>query len=196
VGIDRIPLAFPARAAHRSKCRVTFARPQPHRFGRALLFKCKVTAQDAISLLRALADRRDGGNRKQETRPSATGAGVLVAIATTRGRGASAESTAPTGTSVAVGLFCAKPKTVASNSVLQGLIVLMGGPSSVDGAANRAVASRTIRDIEERGELTRAAPVGPDLLLTSVRAGRVPGATGISAAVARMRQSDPRRESR
>jgi outer membrane autotransporter protein len=58
----------------------------------------------------------------------------LVAIATTRGRGASAESTAPTRTSVAVGLFCAKPKTVASNSVLQGLIVLMGGPFSVDGA--------------------------------------------------------------
>jgi hypothetical protein len=170
--------------------------------------------------------------------------------------------------SVAVGLFCAKLKAVASNSVLQGLIVLMGGPFCVDGAANRTVAIRTIRDIEERGELTRAAPVGPDLLLTAVQLGavgleragdttvdtvlpgarlpfvtpgknggrrrrrrlrvaharghldlrrrrgdrllrpehgverarrracRVPGATGISAAAARMRQPDPRRESR
>jgi hypothetical protein len=33
------------------------------------------------------------------------------------------------------------------------------------------VASRTIQDIEERGELTRAEPVGPDLLLTSVHLG-------------------------
>ena len=49
----------------------------------------------------------------------------------------------------------------------------MGGPFCVDGAANRTVAIRTIRDIEERGELTRAAPVGPDLLLTAVQLGAV-----------------------
>jgi hypothetical protein len=47
-----------------------------HRFGRALLFKRKITAKDANSLLHACG-RCDGGNRKPGRRPPETGAIVL-----------------------------------------------------------------------------------------------------------------------
>ncbi len=48
-----------------------------------------------------------------------------------------------------------------------------GGYTETGTTAPLTVASRTIQDFEERGELklTRAAPVGPDLLLTSVHVG-------------------------
>ncbi len=50
-----------------------------------------------------------------------------------------------------------------------------GGYTETGSSANLTVASRTIQDIEERGELklTRATPIGPDLLLTSVHVGAI-----------------------
>jgi len=50
-----------------------------------------------------------------------------------------------------------------------------GGYTESGSSANLTVASRTIQDIEERGEvkLTRVTPVGPDLLLTSVHVGAI-----------------------
>ena len=50
-----------------------------------------------------------------------------------------------------------------------------GGYTEAGTAAALTVASRTINDFEERGELrlTRAMPVGPDLLLTSVHLGAI-----------------------
>jgi hypothetical protein len=47
--------------------------------------------------------------------------------ATACGRDASAESTAPTGTSVGLGLFGADPKAVASNSIVNAQVVSMTG---------------------------------------------------------------------
>jgi hypothetical protein len=48
-----------------------------------------------------------------------------------------------------------------------------GGYTEIGTTAPLTVASRTIQDFEERGELklTRATPIGPDLLLTSVHVG-------------------------
>src|SRR5579883_3343494 len=50
-----------------------------------------------------------------------------------------------------------------------------GGYTEAGSVANLTVASRTIQDLEERGELrlTRAQTVGPDLLLTSVHVGAI-----------------------
>ena len=50
-----------------------------------------------------------------------------------------------------------------------------GGYTEAGSAANLTVASRTVQDLEERGELklTRATPIGPDLLLTSVHIGAI-----------------------
>lgn len=50
-----------------------------------------------------------------------------------------------------------------------------GGYTESGTTAPLTVASRTIQDIEERGELklTRATPMGPDLLLTSVHVGAI-----------------------
>ena len=50
-----------------------------------------------------------------------------------------------------------------------------GGYTETGSAANLTVANRAIQDLEERGELklTRATPVGPDLLLTSVHIGAI-----------------------
>ncbi len=49
------------------------------------------------------------------------------------------------------------------------------GYAETGSAANLTVASRTIQDVEERGalELTRATPIGSDLLLTSVHVGAI-----------------------
>jgi hypothetical protein len=50
-----------------------------------------------------------------------------------------------------------------------------GGYTETGTTAPLTVASRTIQDIEERGEvkLTRAVPVGPDLLLTNIYVGAI-----------------------